>query len=163
MSLRQVAAASGLSVSFLSTLERGDTDIALERLARLANVFGHDIGSFLGFSRQEAMPSVYRAEQQKTLERAPGVRYLVLNVPQAGYQVVQGEFEPGASLAEEIQHEGTEMIVVTAGSLTVRYNGRDYVLHEGDCGSWSAGYTHSFRNDGTEPARMTAFLSSRLY
>lgn len=56
MSLRQVAAECGLSVSFLAALERGETDIALERLGRLAKVFDHDVGSFLGFSRGRATP-----------------------------------------------------------------------------------------------------------
>src|SRR6478609_6292080 len=46
-SLRDVAERSGLSASFLGAVERGESDIALERLARLAAIFDHDVGSFL--------------------------------------------------------------------------------------------------------------------
>ncbi|WJV50680.1 helix-turn-helix domain-containing protein [Streptomyces flavofungini] len=92
MSLRQVAAECGLSVSFLASLERGETDIALERLGRLAKVFGHDVGSFLGFSRGRAAPSVFPREEQETLDRAPGVVYRVLRSPDLGYRVVTGGF-----------------------------------------------------------------------
>ncbi|MER6074783.1 cupin domain-containing protein [Streptomyces sp. NPDC001817] len=163
MSLRQVAAECGLSVSFLAALERGETDIALERLGRLAKVFGHDVGSFLGFSRGRATPSVFPREEQHVLDRAPGVVYRVLRSPELGYQVVTGDFDPHSGLAEDLQHEGSDLIVVTRGTLVARYNGVDHVLSAGDCIQWTAGYPHSFRNDSDEPAQMVGILFSSLY
>src|ERR1700727_1378135 len=56
MSLKDVADRSGLSVSFLSAIERGQSDISLGRLNRLAEVFGHDIGSLLGYTAQRSTP-----------------------------------------------------------------------------------------------------------
>lgn len=163
MSLRQVAAECGLSVSFLAALERGETDIALERLGRLAKVFDHDIGSFLGFSRGRATPSLFPREKQEVLNRAPGVVYRVLRSPQFGYQVVTGDFEPHCGLSEDLQHEGSDLIMVTRGTLVARYNGLDHVLRTGDCIQWSAGHPHSFRNDTDEPAQLVAILFSSLY
>ncbi|MEU5302664.1 cupin domain-containing protein [Streptomyces noursei] len=163
MSLRQVAAECGLSVSFLAALERGETDIALERLARLARVFGHDVGSFLGFTQGRAAPSVFPFDDQEVIERAPGVDYRVLRAPELGYQVVQGDFAPHSALGEDLQHEGTDLIIVTQGTLVARYNGVDHALHRGDCVRWSAGHPHTFRNDSDEPARMVALLFNSLY
>ncbi|MCI3935275.1 helix-turn-helix domain-containing protein [Streptomyces sp. AN091965] len=163
MSLRQVAAECGLSVSFLASLERGETDIALERLGRLAKVFGHDVGSFLGFSRGRATPSVYPREEQETLNRAPGVVYRVLRAPELGYQVVTGDFAPRSGLVEDLQHEGTDLVTVTRGTLVARYDGVDHVLRAGDCIQWAAGRPHTFRNDGDEPAQMVVVLFSSLY
>ncbi|MEB8340240.1 cupin domain-containing protein [Streptomyces endophyticus] len=163
MSLRQVAAECGLSVSFLASLERGETDIALERLSRLAAVFGHDVGSFLGFSRGRATPSVFPLQTQEVLERAPGVTYHVLRSPELGYQVITAHFRPHSELGEELQHEGTDLIMMTEGTLVARYNGVDYELRAGDCAQWSAGYPHTFRNDTDEPARFIGVLFSSLY
>ncbi|MGW7411715.1 cupin domain-containing protein [Streptomyces sp. NPDC054863] len=163
MSLRQVAAECGLSVSFLAALERGETDIALERLGRLAKVFDHDVGSFLGFSRGRATPSLYPREEQEVLDRAPGVVYRVLRSPELGYQVVTGDFAPHSGLAEDLQHEGSDLIMVTRGALVARYNGQDHVLGAGDCVQWSAGHPHSFRNDTGEPAQLVGVLFSSLY
>ncbi|MET9291350.1 cupin domain-containing protein [Streptomyces sp. NPDC003077] len=163
MSLRQVAAECGLSVSFLAALERGETDIALERLGRLAKVFDHDVGSFLGFCRGRATPSVFPREEQGVLERAPGVVYRLLRSPELGYQVVTGDFAPRSGLTAELQHEGTDFITVTQGTLVCRYNGVDHVLRAGDCIQWSAGHPHSFRNDTDEPAQMVTVLFSSLY
>ncbi|MFD9636802.1 cupin domain-containing protein [Streptomyces violascens] len=163
MSLRQVAAECGLSVSFLAALERGETDIALERLGRLAKVFGHDVGSFLGFSRGRSTPSVFPAKDQESFDRAPGVRYRVQRLPELGYQVLTADFEPHSGLLEELQHEGSDLIVMTEGTVTARYNGSDHELRAGDCAQWSAGYPHSFRNDTDEPARFVAVLFSSLY
>ncbi|MCX4746371.1 cupin domain-containing protein [Kitasatospora sp. NBC_01287] len=163
MSLRQVAAECGLSVSFLASLERGETDIALERLGRLARVFGHDVGSFLGFSRGPATPSVFPGEKREVLNRAPGVVYRVVRSPVLGYQVVTGDFAPHSGLAEDLQHEGSDFVAVTRGALVARYNGVDHVLRSGDCIQWSAGHPHSFRNDSDEPAQLIAILFSSLY
>ncbi|MFG2139919.1 cupin domain-containing protein [Streptomyces sp. NPDC048650] len=163
MSLRQVAAECGLSVSFLASLERGETDIALERLGRLAKVFDHDVGSFLGFSRGRATPSVFPREQQEILNRAPGVVYRVLRSPEFGYQMVTGDFAPHSGLTEDLQHEGSDLVTVTRGSLVARYNGVDHRLGAGDCIQWSAGHPHSFRNDTDEPAQMVVVLFSSLY
>ncbi|MFD0418614.1 cupin domain-containing protein [Streptomyces sp. NPDC127108] len=163
MSLRQVAAECGLSVSFLASLERGETDIALERLGRLAKVFGHDVGSFLGFSRGRSAPSVFPREDQETLDRAPGVVYRVLRSPELGYQVVTGDFAPGCGLTEDLRHEGTDLVMVTRGTLVARYNGVDHTLRAGDRIQWSAGHPHTFRNDGDEPAQMVVVLFSSLY
>ncbi|GAA2332626.1 helix-turn-helix domain-containing protein [Streptomyces cuspidosporus] len=163
MSLRQVAAECGLSVSFLAALERGETDIALERLSRLAKVFGHDVGSFLGFSRGRATPSIFPARDQESFERAPGVHYRILREPRLGYQVVTADFEPGCGLLEELRHEGSDLILMTKGVLIARYNGSDHELHAGDCAQWSAGYPHSFRNDSDEAAQFIGVLFSSLY
>ncbi|MEU2564663.1 XRE family transcriptional regulator [Streptomyces longispororuber] len=163
MSLRQVAAECGLSVSFLAALERGETDIALERLGRLAKVFGHDVGSFLGFSRGRAAPALYPREEQETFDRAPGVVYRLLRAPELGYQVVTGDFAPHSGLTEDLQHEGTDLVMVTRGTLVARYNGIDHVLRAGDCVQWAAGHPHTFRNDGDEPAQMVVVLFSSLY
>ncbi|WP_369202835.1 helix-turn-helix domain-containing protein [Streptomyces sp. PU-14G] len=163
MSLRQVATECGLSVSFLAALERCETDISLERLGRLAKVFDHDIGSFLGFSRGRSTVSVYPAEKQEFLERAPGVVYRVLRSPELGFQVVTGEFQPHSGLLEELQHEGSDFIVVTKGRITVTYNGIDHELRAGDCARWSAGHPHSFRNDTDEFTQFVGVIFSMLY
>lgn len=163
MSLRQVAAECGLSLSFLAALERGETDIALERLARLAAVFGHDVGSFLGYSRRDVTPSLFPADKLEAIDRAPGVTYRILRAPQSGYQIIQGEFAPGHGLTEQVQHEGTDLVVVTDGSLTIHYNGRVHHMRTGDCALWAGGYPHSFHNEGSEVARMVVFLFSDLY
>ncbi len=162
MSLRQVAEC-GLSVSFLAALERGETDIALERLSRLAKVFGHDVGSFLGFSRGRSTPSVFPAKDQESFDRAPGVRYRILRPPELGYQVLTADFEPHSVLLEELQHEGSDLIVMTEGTVIARYNSSDHELRSGDCAQWSAGYPHSFRNDSAMPERFVAMLFSSLY
>ena len=49
LSIREVAEAAGLSSSFLGAVERGESDIAVGRLAQVAGVFGHDVASLLGY------------------------------------------------------------------------------------------------------------------
>ncbi|MGH7715472.1 MAG: helix-turn-helix domain-containing protein, partial [Vulcanimicrobiaceae bacterium] len=81
LSLEEVARQSGLSQSFLSSLERGKTDVSLGRLSKLARVFDHDISSFLGFTARYSHP--YRAGEGDRLAvvRGRGVRYEAIRLP----------------------------------------------------------------------------------
>src|SRR5512142_1566096 len=127
-SLRDVAQRAGLSQSFLGAVERGESDIALERLARLASVFDHDVGSFLGYSSRKAQPRFLADDQRVRVDRGDGVDYEVIRVPGLGFEIVRVRLAPKATFAHEFAHEGVDVTLVTAGTVTARYNGVDYVL-----------------------------------
>ena len=115
LSLREVAGRSGLSQSFLGQLERGETDIALERLARLASVFGHDVGSFLGFASRRAVPVRLRAEES-VVSRGAGVEQQVVRLPGLGSELITVTFAPGARFDEPLSHEGIDVTVMVVPS-----------------------------------------------
>jgi transcriptional regulator with XRE-family HTH domain len=162
-SLREVGERSGLSASFLGAVERGETDIALERLARLASVFDHDVGSFLGYSSRQAHPRFLTEGDRVRIERGPGVSYEVIRVPGLGFELVQVSLAPHAAFADEFAHEGVDVTLVTEGTVTATYNGVDYVLETGACTLWSGGYSHTYRNDGDGPAAFVVVVTAMLY
>src|SRR6516165_9957074 len=73
LSLKEVATASGLSVSFLSAVERERSDISVKRLARLAAVFNHDLGSLLGYGTRRSTPQPIEATNRMKIDRGEGV------------------------------------------------------------------------------------------
>jgi transcriptional regulator with XRE-family HTH domain len=162
-SLRDVADRSGLSPSFLGSVERGESDIALHRLARLARVFDHDVGSFLGYSSRQSLPSFITGEERLRVDRGEGIDYEVLRAPGLGFELVRVRLAPNAAFGDALSHEGVDVTLVVAGTVTARYNGVDYTLDAGTCVMWSGGYSHSFRNDTSEPAEYVGVVTAMVY
>ena len=162
-SLREVGERCGLSPSFLGAVERGESDIALERLARLARVFDHDVGSFLGYSSRQARPRFLDEADRVTVDRGAGVSYEVIRVPGLGLELVRVALQPHAAFADEFAHEGVDVTLVTEGTVTATYDGVDHVLETGACVLWSGGYRHTFRNDGDRPAAYVVVVTAMLF
>lgn len=163
LSVRQVAERSHLSHSFLHAVERGESDISLGRLARLARVFGYDIGSFLGFTTRLSKPNFIAKNDRSLIDRGRGVRYESLRLPGIEFELEAVEFAPHCGFRNELSHEGIDVVYCTHGNLVLVFNGDDYPMKAGDCCAFSAAYPHKVRNDSTKTGAIIAFTSGRMH
>lgn len=163
VSLRDVAQATDLSPSFLSAVERGESDISLGRLARVAAYFDHDVGSLLGYTTRRARPQFVRDQDRVMVDRGRGVRYEVLRIPGIGMEVITIDFEPRTGFNDELTHEGVDILLVTRGEVILSVNGVDYPMRAGQCAVWSAAYRHRVRNDSSETASGIAIATESVY
>jgi transcriptional regulator with XRE-family HTH domain len=161
LSVREVATASGLSPSFISALERGETDIALHRLARLAKVFDHDIGSFLGYSARQAKPEMI--DERLSRDRGAGIAYEVIPLPRLNLEIIRARFEPHTHMNDTITHEGIDIVTVLEGEIVLVYQDEPYAMSAGECAVWSGAYPHTFRNDSDAPAEWIAVVTGTVY
>ena len=162
ISVRDLAEHSGLSPSFIRAVERGDSDISLGRLARLANVFHHDLGSFLGFTSKLSRPTFITGTDRKAVNRGRGVQYEALHLPALDLDLVIVELEPEASFKDELSHEGIDVVYVTEGELVLIFNGTDYPMTAGDCCVFSAVYPHKLRNDSKRRGAAISVTTGRM-
>lgn len=162
LSLRQVAEASGLSPSFLSAVERGESDIAVQRLAQLARVFDHDVASLLGYSLRHARPRLLTARERKRVSRGTGVDFLSMRVPGTSLNFMVAVVPPGGR-DERSTHAGIDLLYVADGELVLVFDGVDYPLQAGDCVVWPSSHLHYLRNDSPAPARAIGFATETLY
>jgi transcriptional regulator with XRE-family HTH domain len=163
VSLKELAERSGLSASFLGAVERGESDIAVGRLARVAAVFNHDVGSLLGYSARQASPRMMAGADRVAVDRGEGVAYEAIRIPDAGFELFVASFEPRSGFRDAITHAGLDICFVTDGELVLEFNHADYALPAGSCVSYPGSYPHAVRNDADAPGRIVAVTTATVY
>lgn len=162
LSIRDVAEGSGLSASFLSAVERGESDVSIGRLARIAEFFDQDLGSMLGYSTRLARPTFVRKSDRVMLNRGRGIRYELLRLPGLNLEFATISFDPRSAFRDELTHEGVDTLYVTSGEIVLRVNEVDYPMRAGECAVYSAGYAHTIRNDSARPATAVGLTTARM-
>ena len=162
-SIREVAQEAGVSPAFLSAVERGDTDISVGRLARVAHVFGHDLGSLLGYSARRSQPRIIGPDAQLRLPRGKGVEFTAIPIPGTTLEMMIARVEPHMHFEDVVTHAGTDVLYVAEGELVLVVDGVDYPLHEGDCAVWPSSHAHTVRNDSDRPARAIGMATETVY
>ena len=151
LTLAQIAEGAGLSVSFISMYERGLTNIAVDKLRRLAVAYGTTVGELV--TQDSQIPErLVRSAERPVLE-AEGVR--IENLATAPMRLMQAELftiDPGAGSDEPYKHDGEELLFVLAGCLEVwLHDGKvveHYQLEPGDSLYFASSIPHSWINSG---------------
>jgi quercetin dioxygenase-like cupin family protein len=149
--LREAAKLAELSPAFVSLVERGQTEIGLSRLIRLADAYDANIADLLAEIHGRGVEYV-RAADTLTAPRShddPKVTYLTS--PSWQIQPFRIEIEPGASL-ESLAHAGEEFIHCVAGQVQMTIAGSAWTLEEGDTIVVPPRAQHAYRNNGNELA-----------
>src|SRR5690349_1200262 len=154
VTVRELAEKSDLSESFIRAVERGESDISLGRLARLAKFFEYDLGSFLGFTSKLSRPNFIGKESRSTINRGRGIKYQALHLTGIDVDLVFVDLAPHSKFKDAISHEGIDVVYVTQGEVVVVVDGVDYPMSENDCCVFSAAYRHRVRNDSDRPASL---------
>jgi quercetin dioxygenase-like cupin family protein/DNA-binding Xre family transcriptional regulator len=157
LSLNDVAAATGISSSFLSLVENGKSDITIGRLVRLVAFYGLPLADLLP-AVPATEPDIIRKTEQRTLpSAAEGIQFRLLAPNTSGSMMpMVVEFEPSAHLAEYGRHAGEEFVHVMQGKLELELEGsQPRILKAGDSAYYSAERPHLFRNASeTAPLRI---------
>jgi transcriptional regulator with XRE-family HTH domain len=158
-SLAELAEQSGLSKSFLSLVENGNSDISMGRLARLLDTFQLTLAEL---TEQPSPASdgttidrfhVLRREDQPILASPSGIHTVVLaRSVTHGSQRVLITFDPRASVDTSDfvgRRSGEGFLLMMAGSLVVGFrNGEHVTVGKGDSLVFSGSTVVSSRNDG---------------
>ena len=147
LSLAQVARATGVSVGFLSALERGQMRSSIATLRRIARFYRTNILSF--FEAAEENPRLVRPAQRKILETTPGVRMELLAWGHTAMEPHLFRVRPGGGSGESYAHEGEEFLHVLRGDFEIWLNsGEHYRLRPGDSLYFESSTPHRWKNPG---------------
>ncbi len=162
LSVRVLAEHAGISASFLGAVERGESDIALGRLAQVAGSLDHDVASLLGYSLRQATPRRIEPVTSKR-SRGKGVDFAAFRVPGSNLELLVATFAPRTQFDDAVTHAGIDVMYITQGELVLVVDGDDYVLHEGECVVWPSSHLHTMRNDSDSSAVAVGFTTETVY
>jgi transcriptional regulator with XRE-family HTH domain len=167
LTLAAVAAASGLSVGYLSLLERNRSTPSINALHAISRALGVTISWFFeaGEVPETERDLVVRRTRRRRLDFAPGISDELLSPSLAGaLELLSSRFRPGAaSGAAPYTHDGEEAGIVLRGQLELWVDGKVFLLEAGDSFGFSSLLPHRYRNPGTEEAEVIWAITPPSY
>ena len=144
--LAEVAGAVGISVGFLSAIERSHMSASVGTLRKLARYYKLNILDF--FDPTQANPVRVRPEDRKRLDAGPGVQMELLAWGNTVMEPHLFKIAPGAGSGESYSHEGEEFLFVLRGALDIELEGHSHRLRAGDSFYFESNTPHTWRNSG---------------
>src|SRR6266581_835936 len=145
-SLAIVADAVGVSVGFLSAIERSQMTASVSTLRRLARYYKTNILDF--YDTTEPNKHLVRPKGRKVLEAGPGVRMELLAWGNTVMEPHLFRIAPRAGSGESYAHEGEEFLFLLRGELKIALAGEEYSLKRGDSFYFESATPHHWKNPG---------------
>ena len=146
LSLAQVAQAVGISLGFLSALERSHMSASVATLRRLARYYKTNILDF--FDPADSSAPLVTPATRKVLEVTPGVRMELLAVGNPVMEAHLFRIAPGAGSGESYTHDGEEFLYVMRGEFRIALGKLQYRLKSGDSFYFESTTPHNWSNPG---------------
>jgi len=147
LSLAQVARATGVSVGFLSALERGQMRSSVATLQRIAHYYRTNILSL--FEAAQENPRLVRPAERKILETTAGVRMELLAWGNTAMEPHLFRVKPNGGSGESYAHEGEEFLHILRGEFEIWLSNEEhYRLKTGDSLYFESSTPHRWRNPG---------------
>ena len=159
---QEVAATCGLPVEKYEEIERGEADITISNLMKIARKYGVSADELI-FAEAPHMSaySVTRKGQGLSIERTKAYKYQSLvsgfKDHKADVFIVTVEPKPNAHTVYKNTHPGQEFNMVLEGTMELYINGKTITLHEGDSIYFDSSKPHGMLAMGDKPVRFLAF------
>ncbi|WP_099188665.1 helix-turn-helix domain-containing protein [Tepidibacter mesophilus] len=159
MTLKILSEKSGLSIGFLSQLERGLTSVAIDCLNNIASVLDVDLTYF--FARQKNNDSLIMKSYEQEVSQIVNSKVVYYHLSQnledkvmLPKLVTVLPYEGNEEIVTEYSHEGEEFIYVLEGILTLYVNNREYILYPEDCVHFNSSLNHNWINNSNKNVKM---------
>jgi len=146
LSLAKVAKVVGISLGFLSALERSHMSASVSTLRKLARFYKTNILDF--FDPAESNIRLVSPDKRKVLEAGPGVRMELLAWGNTVMEPHLFRIAPRSGSGESYHHEGEEFLYILQGELQILLEGEAYHLQPGDSFYFESATPHSWKNPG---------------
>jgi len=134
MTLKELAEGAGVSISFLSQVERGKSSVTLESLRKISEVLGVN-------------PSIFFSSNTEPVSE-PSFHYqdLTQQVPNPDFHPILVTLPPHQSDGQPFSHSGHEFVYVIEGTLTLQIGTKIIELQQGESWFFSASEMHYWYN-----------------
>ncbi|MBV9622526.1 MAG: cupin domain-containing protein [Acidobacteria bacterium] len=147
LSLRTVAKAAGISIGFLSALERSHMSASVGTLRKLARYYKTNILEFYDTGGRNRY--LVRPRDRKVLEAGEGVRMELLAWGGTVMEPHLFRIAPRAGSGESYTHLGEEFLYILEGELEIFLHDEEYRLKAGDSFYFESAVPHKWTNPGS--------------
>nr|WP_157872590.1 cupin domain-containing protein [Bradyrhizobium sp. ORS 278] len=160
MRMRDLAQIVGCDESMISKIEAGKVMPSLPMLDKMVHALDRDMASFFGL-RVDDYKQVQKPEDRMkvyvdALRGGKGVVYERL-VPVAAGNLLEANIHvvaPGGEKIDLITHQGEAVGYLISGTIELTIDDTTYLMTAGDSFFFKAYLTNSYRNVGTDEARI---------
>jgi DNA-binding transcriptional MerR regulator/uncharacterized cupin superfamily protein len=145
-SLATVAEAVGVSIGFLSNVERSQSGASIGIMRKLAQHYGLNILDL--FSPIDGTGPLVRPQDRRSLKGGPGVRMELLASGKITMEPHLFRISPGAGSGGYYSHEGEEFLYLVRGRLAIWLGGEEFRLRAGDSFYFASQTEHRWHNPG---------------
>lgn len=160
--LKQLSELTGLSIGFLSQLERGMSTIAIDSLTKVADVLGAHVTDFFDAPSYHSDVNIVRSFEKSYTNVNPQMIQYTLTQNVNEFSFLPREFMLLPSANEDdldyatYTHGGEEFIHVLEGILTLFVNEKEFALYPGDSIFIHSDTPHNWQN---RTNKVTRFLT----
>lgn len=154
LKLRQIADEIRCSESLLSKIENGHVSPSLSMLAKIAQMLQLTVADL--FSPIDLRQVVLRSGSRRSVKLHGAGSCVERLVPPSGH-LLEGNLHilaPGAGSRGTVSHEGEEVGYVIVGQFELTLGHETITLQPGDSFNFRSVIEHSYRNPGSEEARV---------
>ncbi|MEI8240472.1 MAG: XRE family transcriptional regulator [Actinomycetota bacterium] len=167
LTLHDVAAASGISVSYLSQIERNVSRLPIGVLKRISDVLEVHMNWFFQVGTQGASEEhdvIVRAGNRRNMSfTGLGITEELLSPNLAGpLELLISTIQPGAD-SEYYTHDGADAGLVMSGTLELWVGERHFRLHAGDSFAFPSTEPHRCANVGKRPVKVLWVITPPHY
>jgi len=167
-SLNELARRTGFAKSYLSQIENLKREPSLSALSQIAHVLEVDVLFLLSGEIQNSGAqnfTIVKKGDRKTVNRPSGslayvyesITYKKQDRFMEGYIVTMGFEFP----SEPFLHEGQELVYGLEGTHEFVYDGKTYLLEEGDCYYFDSNKPHFGRSVGEKLGKVLVVFASK--
>jgi transcriptional regulator with XRE-family HTH domain len=154
LTLQALAEAASVSISMLSSVERGQKAPTVVVLDRIAAGLGVPITELVAGGREERVV-VRRAREQDVVDEPGGWRRVILTpvVPGVNFEWIRSTLPAGCDAGDFPAYApgSHEYVVVESGELRLSIGDTAVELAAGDSAYFAADVTHGYANPGRSP------------
>lgn len=179
LTLRGLATHSGLSIGFLSQVERGISSIGLTALNSVATALDRSVAEFFN-----DVPPPEETEEERAAASPPPSHFTLTRSATAATEYISGQqtyrmlsargpdlvlepllvhIAPGGRRENSYGHAGEEFAFVLEGELLFEVDGVEHRLHPGDSVHLRSTVPHSMFNDTDRVTTVVSVVTPRLF
>jgi transcriptional regulator with XRE-family HTH domain len=171
MTLQKLADLTGLSKGYLSRVERSKKAPPYSTLNKIAIALGvdpavllkenlHDLrDNRISFTKKKDRKTVQKMDNLVNgILRDYGYTYEALSSDKPGKNMEPYIIEPTPDEKGIFQHEGEEFLYVLEGKHELVYDGKKYLMEEGDCVYFDSAVPHTGKSIGKKKTKLLAVM-----